>query len=61
MKIGDKLITNGEICEIIAVEREYRYPIPGRYTVRFEDGSVVSNYPGYLLKDPQSAVGSKSK
>lgn len=58
MKVGDKMMTNGELCEIIAVEREYKYPVPGRYMVRFENGGVIENYPGYLLKDPQfAAVG----
>lgn len=57
MKIGDKAVTNGELCEIVAVDREYQYPIPGRYTVRFENGTVIQNYPGYLLKDPQTEAG----
>jgi hypothetical protein len=37
--------------KIIAVERERKDPIPGRYTVQFPDGRVVNNYPGYLIKD----------
>lgn len=56
MKAGDKMITNGEPCEIVAVEREYKYPIPGRYTVRFKSGKVIENYPGYLLKEPHFAA-----
>lgn len=60
MKAGDKMITaDGERCEIIAVEREYHLPIPGRYTVRFENGQVIENYPGYLLKYPQLREESK--
>jgi hypothetical protein len=56
MKVGDKMISCGETCEIIAVEREYKYPVPGRYTVRFESGRVIENYPGYLLDAPPSAA-----
>ncbi len=62
MKVGDKMITNGETCEIIEVEREYPHPGTGRYTVRFENGRVIYNYPGYLLKEPPSAAhGGDSK
>lgn len=50
MKVGDKAIGNGESCEILNVEREPTGPIPGRYTVRFESGMVIHNYPGYQLK-----------
>jgi hypothetical protein len=62
MKAGDKMVSNNQPCVIVAVEREYKYPIPGRYTVRFSDGRVVENYPGYLLKEhPSAAVWRKRK
>jgi hypothetical protein len=50
MKVGDKVLGNGELCEIIAVDREPDGPVPGRYTVRFQSGMVIQNFPGYQLK-----------
>jgi hypothetical protein len=50
MKVGDKALGNGEACEILSVDREPKGPVPGRYTVRFQSGMVIQNFPGYQLK-----------
>lgn len=51
MKIGDKMMSVGQTCEIIAIECDASFGVAGRYTVRFTDGRVIFNYPGYLLKE----------
>lgn len=49
-KPGDKVAGPEGELEIVSVKREPNELVSGRYKVRLPDGSIVENYPGYLLR-----------
>lgn len=35
---------------VVKVERQTEGPVPGRFTLQFDDGTTIENFPSYQIK-----------